>query len=83
MIAIHAIAFATIIRFLSLRPDGWCGCSTRQSAWSAIIDASPEDVSKTIDSLAAVIFARAIIGELVTRDVSTCQANYEPLFIFQ
>ena len=73
MIAIHAIVFATMMRFLSLRPERSCCCNTWQSACSTIIDASLEDVSKTIDSLAAVVPARcsfAIIGERVTREVT-------------
>src|ERR1700676_2894501 len=83
MIAIHAIVFATMMRFLSLRPERSCCCNARQSACSTIIDASLEDVSKTIDSLAAVVPARcsfAIIGKRVTREVTVPQADYEPLF---
>src|ERR1700682_3264268 len=70
MIAIQAIAFATIRRFLSLRPERSCCCSMRPSACSAIIVASLESVSETSESLAAVVstfLSFATIGELVIR----------------
>ena len=85
MIAIHAIVFATMMRFLSLRPERSCCCNARQSACSTIIDASLEDVSKTIDSLAAVVPARcsfAIIGERVTREVTMYLRQITSRFLF-
>ena len=85
MIAIQTIAFATIMRFLSLRPERSCRCSMRPSACSAIIDASLEDVSKTIDPLAAVVPARcsfAIIGERVTPEVTMYLRQIASRYLF-
>lgn len=51
MIAIQAIALATMMRFLSMRPDRSRCSSIGQSACSAIVgSASLENVSETSDS---------------------------------
>jgi hypothetical protein len=70
MIAIQAIALATIRRFLNLRPDGSCCSSTEQSIWSAIIGVSLENCPQTNDSSDCRCFdlLKPIIGEFMTRD---------------
>jgi hypothetical protein len=75
MIAIQAIALATIRQFLSLRPHGSCCSSTEQSVSSATIGVSPESCSRTNDSSAAFVSifrSFAIVGERVTRHAISC-----------
>jgi len=86
MITTHAMAFATMTRFRSRRPDGSCCCSKRPSACSAIIGASLEDDSKTSGSLATVsstLRSLAIIGELALRQWLLAPVDYESSFSFQ
>ena len=85
MIAIQAIALATIRRFLNLRPDGSCCSSTEQSIWSAIIGVSLENCPQTNDSSVCRCFdlLKPIIGEFMTLMRSFPLEDYEMSLLFQ